>query len=370
MRFRLFILCSLILTSSAFANDVFLSIGGSVGAFRTDMRVFNPSSTKDIQIQAWYLPVGNIDNAAVEPVSFTVPKRQMVNYDDVVGSLFHSGNIGAIRLQSGDDFIATQRIYATQIASQSCSIAGTLGQFVRGLDASTAMNQGVLIQLKSGGGSGFRTNIGAVNPNAVPASVTWRLYDKNNALIATGTPVVMPPLAVIGPTNMASPFFFNPGSADLSDAWVGFTSDQPIFAYASVVDNGTTDPTFIPMEADPGAPPIAPNAKTYTVTERDFLITISPRILPGDLKVGDQVTFHITVSDSNHGFELVDPNGAAVIAPQTFSPGTVIDKTWTVTSQGTYNYFCTNPSCGLGHDEMVGSFDIGSASDPGGGPHY
>src|SRR5436305_15235643 len=86
-----------------FPKDVFLSIGGSVGVFRTDMRIFNPSSTKDIQVQAFYLPVGNGDNSGVQSVSFTVPKRQMLNYDDVVSSLFHAGNIGAIRLKSDDD---------------------------------------------------------------------------------------------------------------------------------------------------------------------------------------------------------------------------------------------------------------------------
>ena len=46
-----------------FAKDVYLSIGGSVGSFRTDARIFNPSQTKDIQIQAYYLPVGNVDNS-------------------------------------------------------------------------------------------------------------------------------------------------------------------------------------------------------------------------------------------------------------------------------------------------------------------
>ena len=50
-----------------------------------------------------------------------------------------------------------------------------------------AKKQGVLIQLKSNGVSGqigtYRTNVGVVNPNSVTANVTWRLYDKNNALV-------------------------------------------------------------------------------------------------------------------------------------------------------------------------------------------
>jgi hypothetical protein len=372
MRFRFVVfVCALAFATCAFGKDVFLSIGGSVGVFRTDFRIFNPSSTKDIQVQAYYLPVGNGDNSAVQPISITVPKRAMLNYDDVVSSLFHSGGTGAIRLKSDDDFVATQRIYA-QTAANACANAGTLGQFVPGLDASTAAIQAVLIQLKSN--SAFRTNIGAVNPNTTTANVTWRLYDKNNALVATGSPIAMPPLAVISPTNMAGGFFFNAGSADLSDAWVNFTSDKPIFAYASIVDNVTTDPTFIPMSPDSGTipqQPTGPAGKVYNVQLESFMITISPAINLPDLNVNDVVTFHITVKDAMHGFELLDPNGVVVLGPQVYNPGDVVNRTWTVPKKGTYTYFCANPICGTGHDSMSGDFSIQVATQPPDtGPHY
>src|SRR5437667_1989198 len=147
MRLRLIAICAIaVFTTSAFAKDVFLSIGGSVGVFHTDTRIFNPSSTKDIQIQAYLLPVGNVDNSGVQPITITVPKRQMVMYNDVVQSLFNTSSVplAAIRLKSDDDFVATQRIYAQQ-AANACEGAGTLGQFVPGLDVSTASKAGVLI---------------------------------------------------------------------------------------------------------------------------------------------------------------------------------------------------------------------------------
>src|SRR5437660_1629757 len=150
------ILAALSLASSGLAKDVYLSVGGSVGNFHTDARIFNPSTTKDIQIQAYFLPAGNTANDSVQPQTITVPKRQMAIFDDVVTSVFHATGLGAVRLSCTDDFVATQRIYA-QLAS------GTLGQFVPGLDSTTAKKAGVLIQLKSS--ASFRTNIGAVNPN-------------------------------------------------------------------------------------------------------------------------------------------------------------------------------------------------------------
>ena len=357
---RLLILSTLLaLATTGFAKDVYLSIGGSVNNFRTDARIFNPSFSKDIQIQATLLPIGNADNSLRQPITITVSKRQMLDYDDVVASLFTSSGLGAIRLSSTDDFVATQRIYATTSAT-ACQAAGTLGQFVPGLDTSQAAKLGVVIQLKSSGA--FRTNIGAVNPNSVAANVTWRLYDKNNALVATGSPIAMPPFAVITPTNIASTFFFNPGSADLSDAWVSFSSDQPLLAYASVIDNVTTDPTFIPMSADSGVPPTQSGGLEFNVTEQNFSITISPA--PTNLKIGDVVTFHITVRDSNHGFQLSEPDGVVAIPGTIFSPGATADRTFTVRKNGTYSYFCTNTACGTGHNSMSGTFDVGQGTDP------
>src|ERR1700736_3645055 len=88
MRLRLLTLVVLSsFATMASAKEVWLSIGGTTagGTFRTDPRIFNPSPTKDIQIQAWYLPVGNADNSAVQPLApITVLKRQQVVYNDVV----------------------------------------------------------------------------------------------------------------------------------------------------------------------------------------------------------------------------------------------------------------------------------------------
>lgn len=355
MRIRLQVfLAVLSFASICLAKDVYLTVGGSVNNFRTDARIFNPSSSKDIQLQAYFLPGGgaSASNAGVQPVTITVPKRQMVVYDDVVASLFHASGVGAVRLTSTDDFVATQRIYA-QVAN------GTLGQFVPGLDVTTAKKTGVIIQLKSS--AAFRTNIGAVNPNPDAATVTWRLYDKNNAVIGQPKIDTMAPYSVISPVNMVS--YLNGGSADLSDAWVSFTSTQPLFAYGSVVDSGTTDPTFVPMSEDTGVSPPSvntPSAKTVDVKLQSFSIVMQAFTAA----IGDQVTFHIHTADATHGFTLVDPNGIVLIPSMFLSASdAAVDKTITITKSGTYSYFCTLTTCGTGHTSMSGSFVVGPDND-------
>lgn len=329
-----------------FTKDVFLSIGGSVGAFRTDMRIFNPSTTKDIQVQAYLLPLG-VDNSGVQPKTITVPKRQQMVFDDVVSSLFQSSGLAAIRLSSADDFVATQRIYAG-------TSSGTLGQFVGGVDVTSAKKNGVMLGVKVVPGS-FRTNYGAVNPNNSTANVTWRLYDANNALVSTFTDT-LPPYGVKGPTALAG--------SNLADAWLGYTSDQPIVAYVSVVDNGTTDPTYVPAFEDTNPPSSTPtnSNKVLSVVEHNFQITVTGA---ETLAVGDTVTVRVQVFDGLHGFELQDPSGVDVIPSHGgTNPGTTYEETFVVKKQGTYSFFCTNTLCGA-HTGMFGTFDIG---EPGGKP--
>jgi plastocyanin len=366
MRRQFLILIALFtFAAAASAKDIYLSIGGTVSNFHTDARIFNPSTTKDIQVQASFLPVGACansvctgDNSSPQTVTVTVPKRQMVVLDDVVSSLFHSSLLGGVRLSSSDDFVATQRIYALVAA-------GTLGQFVPGLDSTNAMKNGVLIQLKSS--ASFRTNIGVVNPNSSAAHVKFYLYDKNNTLVATGNSLTIPPFGVIGPTNITAGLYFNAGTADISDAWVAYQSDQPLFVYGSVVDNGTTDPTFIPASLDSGAQTSNnnPTGNDYNVVEVDGSITITPD--PNGIQQGDTVTFHVVNNTpaSHHGFTLVGPTGNVIIPAQIIPNNAApVNFTWTANATGTYTYTCTNTSCSAYHTTMNGNFSVGNPSDP------
>jgi plastocyanin len=364
MRLRHLIFTALLfIATAASAKEVWLSIGGTTagGTFRTDARIFNPSTTKDIQIQAWYLPVGNVDNSAVQPLApITVLKRQQVVYNDVVASLFHAGGLGAIRLRSDDDFVATQRIYAV-------AANGSLGQFVAGVDASAAKSKGVIIQLQSGGA--FRTNVGAANPNASVANVTFHLYDKNNAVVGNAKTIVMQPYGVIAPGGLAGYADGVPGNADLTDSWLSYTSDQPIVAYGSVIDNGTTDPTYIPAAEDTGVAVVTPSGTIFNVTTRSSTITISPSITEGLLKPGAKVTFRFSGHDTTHGFRLVDADGAVVVDVTVPPDAAVFERTVTLAAEGTYQYYCTITTCSTGHLSMQGTFPVGTPGyDP--GPKY
>jgi hypothetical protein len=99
----------ILLTVSLSAKEVMLPIAGSVGVFRTDTRILNPSFENDIMITATFYP-GQGFAATIDPAGppvvreITIPKREMAIFDDVVSTLFNTSGLGAIKLTSDDEF--------------------------------------------------------------------------------------------------------------------------------------------------------------------------------------------------------------------------------------------------------------------------
>lgn len=243
MRLRLVLICLLAFPIAASADSYYLTIAGSIGSFRTDVRIFNPSSA-DSNVSLTFVPVGNQNNGAafLDSVHKVIPKGEGVAYDDAVATIFGKTGLGAISISADTPLLITSRIYAQ-------TVSGTLGQGFHAERQGNLLLDGILIQLRED--ASFRTNIGAVNLQNAEAHVTWSLYDKNGNHVSDGTMTIQP-YGVIGPTSITSGLFFDAGNADLSDARVIFQSDVGLGVYASVVDNSTTDPTYFPAMSPTG----------------------------------------------------------------------------------------------------------------------
>jgi len=333
--------------SVAEAKDVFIPIAGSVGVFRTDVRAFNPSYTKAITVQAYLLPVGNVDNSAVAPVSFEIPARQQKLYDDVLASLFGATGLAGVRFTSDDDFAATARIYAQ-------ASSGTLGQFETGVESTAALRKGAILQLKSN--STFRTNVGFQNTEAAAATVALTLYGSNNAVAKEAT-LTIQPRGVVAPTEIGA--LMGGGiTADLSDCWLSFDSDRALVAYGSVVDNGTTDPTFVAAVADSGVKPPSQATKEFDINAKRFEYTITPvgggSSTTGAFTVdkGDKVILNITAEDTTHGFAM-----PPYVPNRSLNPGQKVTITFDATDSGDFVFFCTI-TCGTGHGAMSGTMKV------------
>jgi len=130
--------------------------------------------------------------------------------------------------------------------------AGTFGQSLDFVTASGGLQSGqsaVLMQLREDATS--RSNIGILNQWRRAAEVEVALYDGSSLPIASFTRAV-PALTTV---QINRPFRDIGGRSDIASGYavISVLSGQDVYAYASVVDNGTDDPTTIPMKLDPGA---------------------------------------------------------------------------------------------------------------------
>ncbi len=182
------------------------------------------------------------ENTAPAAVAFDLAPDTSVRYRDVVGELFNVDGTGALRVTAvGGNLMATAHTRTTEDD-------GSYGQFIEGLNVDHAAGDGSelrLIQLESSAAA--RTNLGVVSACPIPITVDLDLFE------ADGTPAgnIQLQLEPFGSTQ-TNDFFGSLGGTKLDasgDMYAVISSATPgatFFAYASVVDNGTNDPIFVP----------------------------------------------------------------------------------------------------------------------------
>lgn len=310
----------------ATAKELWVPIAGNAQGgnfFRTDLRILNPSFSKDITVAATYLPTDR-DNSAASPVQVTVPKRQMLVFNNVVSALFNTGGFGAIRFSSSEDFAVTSRTFA----DNPCASGGVFGQFIPAIETSGALSKGAVLQLSTSSdpSQGFRSNVGFTNVNAATATVSLKLYGSASELLKTATLDVPP----FGAKIQSVPGVFGIPGLNAANEWVSFTSTLPVLGYGSVVDNKSADQIFITAAQDTGVEPVPGQLRIVDVGP-GFIF--SPSLLtvnPGDTVQWVFHSFHSTTSNTQTGAETWDSG--------TMSSGTF---SHTFTTPGAYKYYCT-----------------------------
>ncbi len=171
--------------------------------------------------------------------------RAAVTVHDVVGELGEQGS-GPLQVFSSEPLTVTSRTF-------NQTPDGSYGQFLDGVTTTGGLEQGesaVLMQLRED--AAFRTNIGLHNQWRRSVSVEVALYDGAGDSVATITQQVPPQSTV----QLNRPFRRVAGRTDVRSGYAVVTvlSGQDVYAYASVGDNATNDPTTIPMQVGEGSP--------------------------------------------------------------------------------------------------------------------
>ena len=186
----------------------------------------------------------NADNSAPQSATVTLGIGASLRLDDVLATEFgvSSGSAALRLIPSAPTLIATSRTY---FASPN----GTYGQFIPAMHEDEAITDGELGRLlqlshEPSLASGFRTNLGLLSASPVPLPVHVAFYLADGRLLGT-TDVTLKPYEF----RQLDKAFELVTSDPVPDGTITVStplSGGRFFAYASVVDNLTGDPTTIP----------------------------------------------------------------------------------------------------------------------------
>ena len=207
--------------------------GVGTSVWRTDLSVLNPC-----QVEAT-VEIALVTAAGTQSASFTVAAGRQQVFADVVAQLTTGDATGCLRIVSDQEVTVRSRTY-------NLTADGTYGQSLDAVverDGIDAGDTGYLQQLQET--ADFRSNVGVLNMGDAEASVTITLYDTAGSEVGSFTLTV--PAGQARQDN--APYARRFGRSDVAAGWATVTVDlgADVWAYASVVDNRTDDPTTVPL---------------------------------------------------------------------------------------------------------------------------
>ena len=337
-----------------------LPVGSAASPFFSDVRVFNTSYTAPVTVTAVYRCFLGACPATAPQVTFTLGPRESRPFDDMILSAFNApATAGAVEFSSaGDSVRITSRLFSPAAAG------GTNGMFVPGMKASNAHATSVLTGLANGA---FRTNIGFYNGNDVGVAATVSLF-LGGAFLGSQTVTVGPRSG----TQLNRIFdVLGQGTVLTTNAFAVVDSGNPsvpLFAYAAVIDNVTSDSSFV--AGDPDAPPqgnpaptatpppattptptptpTSPAATVVDLTAQQFRWSFNGGTTSFVMRVGQTYDVRMKTLDVTHGFSGLPEIGLSGVA---LTPGSaVIVQTIRPTADqvGSHVFVC-DIECGSGH---------------------
>lgn len=202
--------------------------GGVNGSFFvSDVRVFN-KGTATANVGAYLLPGSDMK-------SFTVAQNHAASYTDVLASLFGlQSGLGAIRIESDQPLLVSSHM--ENVNSLCPGLGGTTGQYLPAVPQSAASTHQLLPHLTSD--AGHRSNLGVVNTSNAEANLTIKLLDTDSGSVLSEAVLRVQRQSWIQVNQVVDQFFiFEP----VPHGMLEVTSDVPVIAYLSVLDNTTND---------------------------------------------------------------------------------------------------------------------------------
>lgn len=206
-------------------------VEGSV--WRTDLGLLNPGTEPTDATVIFHASAGSDGSA-----NFSLASGEHLVISDVVGFLGGEGS-GSLEILADTPIMVSSRTY-------NQSDEGTFGQYLDGIDVvGMALSDSSVWLPQLQQNPNFRTNIGLHNAGGSQAKVRLHLHDSDGSILSTTQRNIEPG----GRIQFQEPFDRIAGRNDISSGYavVEIVDGVAMTAYASIVDNGTNDPTTVPM---------------------------------------------------------------------------------------------------------------------------
>ncbi|HYS55332.1 MAG TPA: hypothetical protein VER58_16365 [Thermoanaerobaculia bacterium] len=212
--------------------------------FHSDIRIYNGSSTQAAVVNATFYPQSSGTPKTFGP--FSIEPGGVRAFDDAVVSMFNAnGQGGSIVLTTNGNsqMVATGRTYT--IDSQG----GTFGQFIPGVSPAQGIAAGdrplQILQLEES--TNFRSNLGLAELSGNTAHVRITAYVPDSKVSAsTELDLAANEFRQLGRVLSSFNLGSNIYNARISVEVTG--GSGRIASYGSVIDNFSTDPTYVPAQ--------------------------------------------------------------------------------------------------------------------------
>ena len=221
---------SLLLSKRTGTTRVLIPSSANMGTFSSSLVLMNVGVTTAQVVLKAYGTAGELLGQSTAPLN--IAPNGVLSFDNVLQSLGVTDNYGPIEIVSLNNVpvIATSRV----------SSATRSGGFFEGLKyAEASLSQTIAHVVDN---SEIRTNLGINNTTDFPATVSIRLFDRNGTQLATSS-VSVAPRGLTQVNNVIRQLLNLQDVANL-DGYIQLQSNQPIFGWASQIDNLTNDPGF------------------------------------------------------------------------------------------------------------------------------
>jgi hypothetical protein len=205
--------------------------------FNSFLAIYN----QDTQSNSIHIQAKNANGSTMGEKTIQLPAGGRFRSVDILGELgAGTGAFGPISIESTNGRLLS-------VVSEVSSSQGPAG-FFPGVNVQTAWQQGFILEVNDTGNPGtdgtVRTNIGLNTVDGSVANVSIQLFNNAGTQVGVTINESVDGNGLKQKNNVIRDLLQSGGAVTGQNGYLKITSDRPIIAWASKVENGTNDPSF------------------------------------------------------------------------------------------------------------------------------